>query len=94
MSERTDCAFYSEWQDMNATVPCCDIYGIGNCKCSDCKKYVSENDRVVVVRCKDCKHCEHQDFPSISFCHRTEYCLFEVDDDFYCKGGERKDYDK
>lgn len=44
-----------------------------------------------IIRCKDCKHREHQDFPSISFCHRTEECLFEVDDEFYCKGGERKE---
>lgn len=50
-----DCAFYSEIQDMNKTVPCCDIYGFGNCKCFGCLKYVSKDDRVVVVRCKDCE---------------------------------------
>ena len=80
MNERNDCAFYSEWQDMNATVPCCDIYGIGNCKCSDCKKYVSKDDRVLVVRCKDCKH-RAKGLPYCAYFGETEFC----------SKGERKD---
>ena len=92
MNERTDCAFYSEWQDMNAAVPCCDIYGIGNCKCLDCKKYVSKDDRVLVVRCKDCKY---------SVCIGEHYfCDIQYDEwgqpyvvkpDGYCDVGERRD---
>lgn len=48
-----------------------------------------------LVRCKDCKHCKH------SFGYTTEYGLYfcltcvaldrDVDDEFFCSYGERRD---
>lgn len=52
---------------------------------------IFNDDVVEVVRCKDCKHCEHSDFPSMDYCFRKEPYIFEVDAEFYCKGGERKE---
>ena len=89
MTERNDCAFYSEIQDMNATVPCCDIYGFGNCKCFDCKKYVSKDDRVLVVRCKDCRRYA-TDNKGEQYCPFIKGLRKPKPDDF-CSYGERKD---
>ena len=51
-------------------------------------------DFVEVVRCKDCKHCEIPTCPitgiEVYFC-RYGIKPMEVNDNFYCGHGERKD---
>lgn len=50
----------------------------------DCKEFVNHEptvDAVQVVRCKDCKN------------RKTCEIQWNIDDDFYCADGERKDDD-
>lgn len=51
-------------------------------------------DVVEVVRCKDCKHAEKQDYapPSCRYC--CKYSALYHAKNFYCSMGERREDDK
>jgi len=82
MNEKGDCIHYSEVQDMNATVPCCDFYEFGNTPCKDCKRYYSKKDLVAIVRCEDCKKFRN------NLCRKFMVSTELTD---YCSYGERKE---
>lgn len=93
MNEKRDCIHYSEVQDMNATVPCCDFYKFGNTPCKDCKRYYSKKDLVAVVRCKDCKYAMTgiaYPYDKIYLCSAMTNPNYRQADD-YCSYGEKKE---
>ena len=49
--KRTDCYYYDDVHDMNATIPTCDYYEeLGYCPCEDCKIYISPQKIDKLVR--------------------------------------------
>ena len=58
------------------------------------KEYLSSNDVVEVVRCKDCMYfkrgwCMNEDI-RYGYVNGDDATTFEPDEDFWCKYGERK----
>ena len=47
-------------------------------------------DAVPVVRCKDCRHRDPEDHKCDCGAMERQGCPFPVDDDYFCKYGERK----
>lgn len=43
MIYKTDCYWYSEWQDMGATVQQCGKRSMGTCPCDECTMYISKD---------------------------------------------------
>lgn len=52
-------------------------------------------DAVPVVRCKDCKHSCHKNVYGVdcTFCNYGVCLACEVEDDFFCAEGERREDD-
>lgn len=48
-------------------------------------------DAVEVVRCKDCKYCYSEGFVNVRNVCEKHYDFGNVDDDWFCKDGERRD---
>lgn len=51
-------------------------------------------DAVPVVRCKDCRHRDPEDHKCDCGEMERQGCSFPVDDDYFCKYGERKGGDE
>lgn len=51
-------------------------------------------DLVEVVRCKDCKHVEIQDYAPPSYRYCCKYSALYHAKNFYCSMGERREDDK
>ena len=68
------------------------------CKYADestisCSQFQNKADFVNVVRCKDCKYCEHIRFrfePDLYFCNNAASNKAVVKPNDYCSRGERK----
>lgn len=48
---------------------------------------------IEIVRCKDCKHRDPEDKKCDSGMLERQGCIFPVDDDYFCKYGERRNDD-
>lgn len=48
-------------------------------------------DAVEVVRCKDCKHCYAEGFVNVRNVCEKHYDFGNVDDDWFCADGERRE---
>lgn len=59
-----------------------------NIDLSTIQRWLESSDIVEVVRCKDCRRHEREQ-PGMVYCPNTVGNW--VEDDWYCKGGERKD---
>lgn len=55
-----------------------------------CKEFIGVNDRVEVVRCKDCKFRGREDCAMYYRCNCGEQHTWETDNDF-CSCGERRE---
>lgn len=55
-----------------------------------CKEFIGVNDRVEVVRCKDCKYRGREDCAMFYRCNCGEQHTWETDNDF-CSYGERRE---
>lgn len=51
----------------------------------------SDNAKIDVVRCKDCKHRDPEDHKCDSGALERVGCIFSVADDYFCAWGERRD---
>ena len=51
-------------------------------------------DAVPVVRCRECRHRDPEDHKCESGEMERQGCPFPVDDDYFCKYGERKGGDE
>ena len=93
---REDCIHYHCEHQMGASIDCCLKTGqLGDCPCTDdCKDFISKNDRIVVVRCKDCKFIRPYEEDGETY----NYCALEVrpnrnwtvEDTDFCSWGERR----
>lgn len=50
----------------------------------------SSQDVVLVVRCKDCRHCIHDELFDTYFCWRDSWSI-HVEKDSFCSWGERRE---
>lgn len=50
-----------------------------------------ERNATEVVRCKDCKHCYAEGFVNVRNVCEKHYEFGNVDDDWFCADGERKE---
>ena len=60
------------------------------CYTNDWKGY-EDCPLIDIVPCKECKHRDPEDKKCDSGMFERQGCIFPVDDDYFCKYGERKE---
>jgi len=67
--KKEKCYFYSEFHDMGASIPCCNLHdGLGVCPCEDCDKFLSRADAFDIIL----NHINGEDRPTGHWIYRRE----------------------